>query len=278
MALRRKKWVRWIVSWLPHRLTIAIRSLLRWEHLVIAKVRHRWHRSLQLRVVGTTLVISATMIAVLGFFLTEQIADGLLLNAETSARAQVLTGLSTAQSQSGLTTHAGDRAGRDAVMGSIGLLLQPTQRHGQLQRGRRAERGPGGRAGLPALGDQLRRRRDAPAHPAGQRAAGAGARTGARQVGEPAVLRAHHADPHRRQPGHAGDRVRRAARQLLPAVLRVPAQRRAADPAARPDDAHRRGDRARGAARGDRLAGDPVGGAAGAARGGGRAAAVRGQA
>jgi hypothetical protein len=77
MALRRKKWVRWIVSWLPHQLTIAIRSLLRWEHLIIAKVRHRWHRSLQLRVVSTTLVISAAVIAVLGFFLTEQIGDGL---------------------------------------------------------------------------------------------------------------------------------------------------------------------------------------------------------
>ena len=103
MALRRKKWVRWIVSWLPHRLTITIRTLLRWQHLVIAKIRHRWRRSLQLRVVGTTLVISATMIAVLGFFLTEQIADGLLRNAETSAQAQALTGLSTAQSQSDLT-------------------------------------------------------------------------------------------------------------------------------------------------------------------------------
>ena len=30
MALRRKKWVRWIVSWLPHQLTIIIRTLLRW--------------------------------------------------------------------------------------------------------------------------------------------------------------------------------------------------------------------------------------------------------
>jgi hypothetical protein len=59
MALRRKKWVRWIVSWLPHRLTIAARTLLRLQHLVIAKLRHRWRRSLQLRVVGTTLVISA---------------------------------------------------------------------------------------------------------------------------------------------------------------------------------------------------------------------------
>ncbi|MGH3247931.1 MAG: MtrAB system histidine kinase MtrB [Trebonia sp.] len=126
MALRRKKWVRWIVSWLPHQLTVAVRTLLRWEHLVIAKITHRWRRSLQLRVVGTTLVISATMIAVLGFFLTEQIAAGLLHNAETSDRTQALTALSTARSQSGLTS--APQTGQDAmeVMGSIGRLLQPT--------------------------------------------------------------------------------------------------------------------------------------------------------
>jgi two-component system, OmpR family, sensor histidine kinase MtrB len=124
MALRRQKWVRWIVSWLPHRLTITIRTLLRWQHLVIAKIRHRWRRSLQLRVVGTTLVISATMIAVLGFFLTEQIADGLLHNAENSDQAQVVTGLSTAQSQSDLAPVNEQVAMQ--VMGSIGRLLQPT--------------------------------------------------------------------------------------------------------------------------------------------------------
>ena len=126
MALRRKKWVRWFVSWLPHRLTISIRSLLRWEHLLIAKARHRWHRSLQLRVVGTTLVISATMIAVLGFFLTEQITDGLLHNAETSARAQALTSLNTAQSQPGLTGPP-PATGQIAMqyMRQIALLLQP---------------------------------------------------------------------------------------------------------------------------------------------------------
>jgi two-component system, OmpR family, sensor histidine kinase MtrB len=125
MALRRKKWVRWIVSWLPHRLTITIRTLLRWQHLIIAKVRHRWHRSLQLRVVGTTLVISATVIAVLGFFLTEQITDGLWHNAETSARAQVLTSLNTAQSQSGLTTPPATGQIAMQYMWQIGLLLQP---------------------------------------------------------------------------------------------------------------------------------------------------------
>jgi two-component system sensor histidine kinase MtrB len=125
MALRRQKWVRWIVSWLPHRLTITIRTLLRWQHVVIATIRHRWRRSLQLRVVGTTLVISAAVIAVLGFFLTEQIADGLLLNAETTARAQALTGLSAAQSLTGLSSPTSGQLAMQ-VMGTIGRQLQPT--------------------------------------------------------------------------------------------------------------------------------------------------------
>jgi two-component system, OmpR family, sensor histidine kinase MtrB len=125
MALRRKKWVRWCVSWLPHRLTVSIRTLLRLEHLLIAKIRHRWHRSLQLRVVGTTLVISATVVAVLGFFLTEQIAGGLVLNAETAARTQVLTALSTARSQSGLSEPLTGQAAQQ-FMWTIDALLQPT--------------------------------------------------------------------------------------------------------------------------------------------------------
>jgi two-component system, OmpR family, sensor histidine kinase MtrB len=103
MSLRRKKLVRWVVSWLPHRLTILIRTTLRLEHSLIAMVKGRWRRSLQLRVVGTTLVISATMIAILGFFLTEQIAYGVLNNAQNSARAQATDGLNTALGQSGLT-------------------------------------------------------------------------------------------------------------------------------------------------------------------------------
>ena len=126
MALRRKKWVRWFVSWLPHRLTVSIRSLLRLEHLAVAKIRQRWRRSLQLRVVGTTLVISAVMIAVLGFFLTEQIADGLLLNAENQAKTQALTGFSTARSQAGLTNGPVNGQIAYQVMGSIARLLQPT--------------------------------------------------------------------------------------------------------------------------------------------------------
>jgi two-component system sensor histidine kinase MtrB len=126
MALRRKKWVRWFVSWFPHRLTLTLRSLLRWEHLAIAKVRHRWHRSLQLRVVGTTLLISAAVIAVLGFFLTEQIADGLWYNAENSARVQMLTALSNAQSASGVTSTPPNGQAAYQVQGAILAAVQPT--------------------------------------------------------------------------------------------------------------------------------------------------------
>jgi two-component system sensor histidine kinase MtrB len=126
MALRRRKWVRWIVSWLPHRLTILIRSLLRIQHLIVAKVRYRWHRSLQLRVVGTTLVISAAVIAVLGFFLTEQIAQGLVLNAESSAKIQMLAGLNTARGQSDVNTEPASGSDAETVMSQLSSVLQPS--------------------------------------------------------------------------------------------------------------------------------------------------------
>jgi two-component system, OmpR family, sensor histidine kinase MtrB len=126
MALRRRKWVRWIVSWLPRRLTILIRSLLRVQHLVVAKIGYRWHRSLQLRVVGTTLVISAAMIAVLGFFLTEQIAQGLVANAESSARTQMLAGLNTARAQSGVNSEPVRGSDAEAFMNAVASALQPS--------------------------------------------------------------------------------------------------------------------------------------------------------
>src|ERR1700739_4509962 len=103
MAMRRNRVVRWLVSWLPHRVTITLRAVLRWQHSIVVKGRQRWNRSLQLRVIGTTLVISTSMIAILGFFLTEQIAQGLLANAESTAHSQALAGLNAASSLPGLT-------------------------------------------------------------------------------------------------------------------------------------------------------------------------------
>jgi two-component system sensor histidine kinase MtrB len=127
MALRRNKAVRWLVSWLPHRVTITLRTLLRWQHSVIAKIRQRWHRSLQLRVIGTTLVISATMIAVLGFFLTEQISAGLLANAEGSAHNQALAGLNAAWQLRGYNSQpTSNSAAESFMMNAAGTLGQQT--------------------------------------------------------------------------------------------------------------------------------------------------------
>jgi two-component system sensor histidine kinase MtrB len=126
MALRRNKAVRWFVRWLPHRITIVIRTALRWQHSLIARARQRWHRSLQLRVIGTTLLLSTIMIAVLGFFLTEQIASGLMLSAENSARAQALVGLNSARSLPGQTSSAPTSTAAENFMWSAAGALQPT--------------------------------------------------------------------------------------------------------------------------------------------------------
>jgi two-component system, OmpR family, sensor histidine kinase MtrB len=90
-----------IIRWLPHRVQRALFAGRRWQRYVAAQVRSRWHRSLQLRVVTTTLVLSALVIAVLGFFLVQSIATGLLTRAETAASAQVVAGLNQVEGQSG---------------------------------------------------------------------------------------------------------------------------------------------------------------------------------
>jgi len=57
----------------------------------------RWHRSLQLRVIGTTLVVSVVVVAVLGIFLVQQIASGLFNSARKAAIVQTSDGLTFAQ-------------------------------------------------------------------------------------------------------------------------------------------------------------------------------------
>lgn len=68
----------------------------------LTALRTRWSRSLQLRVVGTTLIFSAAVITVLGFFLLQQIAGGLLQNKERSAATLAAIGLGVAQNQPAL--------------------------------------------------------------------------------------------------------------------------------------------------------------------------------
>ena len=70
--------------------------------------RRRWHRSLQLRVVATTLMISVVVVAALGFFLMQEITTGLLNSARTSASTQIAEGLKAAKGEVGLEGAAGN--------------------------------------------------------------------------------------------------------------------------------------------------------------------------
>jgi two-component system sensor histidine kinase MtrB len=81
-------------------------------------LRARWLRSLQLRVVATTLIISAVVVTVLGFFLMQQIASDQLKAKETQAGLVVQEGWDTAQSTSGVESrpNANDTPG---LMSSI---------------------------------------------------------------------------------------------------------------------------------------------------------------
>lgn len=84
------------------RLRRAVRRAAVWPRSVARAALRRWHRSLQLRVVGTTLAISVAVVAVLGFFLVQQIADGLLRSERTSAVTQTADGAAIAQNQPNL--------------------------------------------------------------------------------------------------------------------------------------------------------------------------------
>jgi two-component system sensor histidine kinase MtrB len=65
----------------------------------LVRLRTQWGRSLQLRVVGTTLIFSAAVIATLGFFLLQQIAGGLVQNKEKAAATLASEGARIASNQ-----------------------------------------------------------------------------------------------------------------------------------------------------------------------------------
>jgi len=101
--------------------TARLRRRLSAAHRVL---RARWLRSLQLRVVTTTLVISAVVVSVLGFFLMQQIAADQLKAKETQAGSQVESGMITAENQPGATSRP-DGSGTQDLMYSIVHQLQP---------------------------------------------------------------------------------------------------------------------------------------------------------
>jgi two-component system sensor histidine kinase MtrB len=114
---------------LPLPVRRALRSARRWAQTVIGRLLRRWHRSLQLRVVVTTLVISAVMVAVLGFFLIQQIAGGLLANERTSALTQTSDGLAIAQ---GRPDMLGPHGGGPSALNSLAADLQSNSGPGDL--------------------------------------------------------------------------------------------------------------------------------------------------
>jgi two-component system, OmpR family, sensor histidine kinase MtrB len=87
-------------------------------------VRARWLRSLQLRVITTTLIISAVAVTLLGFFLMQQITSDQLQAKELQAGNVVENGLVTAESQPGVDSRPSGGATQD-LMDSIVSKLQP---------------------------------------------------------------------------------------------------------------------------------------------------------
>jgi two-component system sensor histidine kinase MtrB len=80
-----------------------------------------WHKSLQLRVIGTTIVVSVVVVAVLGIFLVNQIAAGLLASERTSALNETTNGLAIAQAQPALQ---GTGGGNSLALNSLASTLQ----------------------------------------------------------------------------------------------------------------------------------------------------------
>ena len=109
---------------LPRRAKRILRAARKWQRERSEELRCRWRRSLQLRVVTTTLALSALVVAVLGFFLTQQIADGLLLNKERSATAQVSQGLTVAESSPLLNRAPSSAAAADTFLYPTAQELQ----------------------------------------------------------------------------------------------------------------------------------------------------------
>jgi len=89
----------------------------------------RWHRSLQLRVVVTTLALSALVIAVLGFYLVQLIANGLLTSAVTADSDVVLNGRTNAEAQSSVNVLAptAKTGGVNGVAETTAKTLQAAQ-------------------------------------------------------------------------------------------------------------------------------------------------------
>ncbi|MEP6697482.1 MAG: HAMP domain-containing sensor histidine kinase, partial [Pseudonocardiales bacterium] len=91
----------------------------------------RWRRSLQLRVVGTTLVASGLLVAVLGLVVLNQISDGLLRAQRKVAIAETSAGLKYAREQLSVLGGASDPALQPTLL-NVGRALSDRGGSGTL--------------------------------------------------------------------------------------------------------------------------------------------------
>src|SRR5450755_1863416 len=90
----------------------------------VVKVGDRWRRSLQLRVITATFVVSGLVVTVLGFVLMQQIAQNIIESKEKSAANVTSVGLAFAQSWGGVRSLPNASAGQ--IMYDIVSRLQST--------------------------------------------------------------------------------------------------------------------------------------------------------
>ncbi|NJC84957.1 HAMP domain-containing histidine kinase [Planosporangium mesophilum] len=97
-----------------------------------AQARRAWRRSLQLRIVSITLVLSALLVGVFGFVVASRITGGLLDAKVRSASRQVDQGVAYAASQLKGVTQSGDPALLSTVPAVV-VALGNTAQGGQVQ-------------------------------------------------------------------------------------------------------------------------------------------------
>jgi two-component system sensor histidine kinase MtrB len=107
------------------------RPLARSRRLVRRLALDRWRRSLQLRVVGTTLIASGIVVALLGLVLLNQIAGGLLTSQRKAAIAETSAGLKYAQGQLSVLGGPDDPA-LQATLLNVGRFLSDRGGSGSL--------------------------------------------------------------------------------------------------------------------------------------------------
>jgi two-component system, OmpR family, sensor histidine kinase MtrB len=123
---------------------------------VAGQLRRRWHRSLQLRVIASTLAISAVVVAVLAFFLIEQIAAGLLANARTAALTQTADGLAVAQSRSDMQgPHGGSASALNSLVNDLQEGSGPGDLYDVVILTQHSSPGMAGLVGNPALAPSI---------------------------------------------------------------------------------------------------------------------------